>query len=97
MARSRKLTAELRRAAITGHSFDVLYETYGLTMTINDVAELFQIARKTVWNRINRKQWPIPSQKVMGKWQMQTADVAAYIRATCAPTKPQQPWTRSES
>ena len=79
MTNRRAVNDELRRAVITGDTFDVLYQAFGPTMQLGDVCEILGVSRKTGYNRLQAGTWPIRSRKVMGRWQSATGDVAAFI------------------
>ena len=60
-------------------TFDVLYETYGPTMSLASVAQLLAVNPKSLYNRLARGTSPIVFHKVSRRWVAMTVAVAAHV------------------
>ncbi|MEA3639935.1 MAG: helix-turn-helix domain-containing protein [Lamprobacter sp.] len=56
-----------------------LTERYGLTMTVDDLADVLKMSPKTIRNSISSEQFPIPTYKIGRRRLAKTADVAARL------------------
>jgi excisionase family DNA binding protein len=58
---------------------DELINRYGLTMTTDDIAEIFHISKGTLYNLINAKKLGFEIFKMGNRRLADTIDVAEYI------------------
>lgn len=60
---------------------ELLYETYGPTLTVAELAQVLKRTEKTLRNDISARRCPIPTFKLMGRRVASVETVAEYITA----------------
>ncbi len=56
-----------------------LTERYGSTMTIPDLAEVFHVTTGSIYNKISKETFEVPTVKLGGRVVALTGDVVDYI------------------
>jgi predicted DNA-binding transcriptional regulator AlpA len=60
---------------------DELTDKYGATMTIADLAEVFQVTKGCLYNKISQGTFEVPMVRLGGRLVALTGDVVDYIDA----------------
>lgn len=58
---------------------DELTDRYGSTMTVPDLAEVFHVTSGSIYNKISKETFEVPTVKLGGRVVALTSDVIDYI------------------